>query len=167
MILLICMDVLCGNAATHVIHFLVILLLQTHHARHRHHHHDCKDHDRGHGRRHHTVLVRALKLTPLPVVPPVITYGTPTEKRFTSVSFMITKYNQIFRNSGNVSRISGVISTVPAGCFYTTVYHTHPIVFTFYRGTWVIGRSRGVDCRREGLRRNQVWYIYRTEMANT
>lgn len=160
------MDVLCGNAATHVIHFLVILLLQTHHARHRHHHHDCEDHDRGHGRRHHTVLVRALKLTPLPVVPPVVTYGTPAEKRFTSVSFIWSR--SITGFSGTVAMLAEFqVSSLPAGCFYTTVYHTHPIVFAFYRGTWVIGRSRGVDCRRDGLRRNQVWYIYRTKMTNT
>lgn len=81
--LLTCIVVLCGSPAPHVIHFLLILLLQAHHDHYNHHQHDDKDHNCGHDCRHHTVLDRTLKLTSVPVVRPVVTYDTPAEGNVT------------------------------------------------------------------------------------
>lgn len=167
--LLICIDVSCGSATTHAFHFLLIFLLQTHHAHYRHYQHDCKDHNRGHGCRHHAVLVRALVLTSVPVVPPVITYGTPTERNVTMFTgdYRINNRKQIPESSGNVGTVLDVNCwCIPASRFYTSVYNTHSIIFTFYRVTWITGRGHGVGCRRDELRRNQVWDVYGTKMGN-
>ncbi len=52
--------------------------LHTEHTDHRHHQHDHKHTDRRQHRRQNTALSRALKLTPVAVIPPVLSHWTPT-----------------------------------------------------------------------------------------